>query len=222
MHSGFISVGKACFPNAAICIDLFHIVNRLNAAMDAIRRRTQASLEEDGSAESLANCKALKSCRYMLKTKEVSKEKLWGTQQTKRQAALDHILKLYPEISEMYDRLQEFLVIIDTEKYSVQRVEFTGWLKRALDSEVPEIRSAASTLQHWRGYIENGWKHHRSSGPCEGINNKIKNFKRVSYGVHNFDNFRKRLLLICGPIHLVHAPAVLFHRAIRGKEGGIA
>lgn len=95
MHSGFISIGKACFPDAIICIDLFHVVNRLNMAMDAIRRRTQDSLLEDGSEESLRECKNLKNCRYKLKTKESSKEKLWGTEQTKQQARLDHVLGLY-------------------------------------------------------------------------------------------------------------------------------
>lgn len=221
MHSGFISVGKACFPDAVICIDLFHVVNRLNDAMDTIRRRTQDSLLEADSDESRGECKKLKSCRYMLKTKESSREKLWGAERTKKQAKLDHVLGLYPEISEMYDRLQEFLVIIGTKAYAKQRVDFSSWLKRSLASEVPEIRSAATTLQHWRGYIQNGWKHGQTSGPCEGINNKIKVHKRISYGVHNFENFRKRLLLICGPVHLVHDPALLFRRSLNEKEGTI-
>ena len=221
MHSGFISIGKACFPDAIIRIDLFHVVNRLNMAMDAIRRRTQDSLLEDGSEESLRECKNLKNCRYKLKTKESSKEKLWGTEQTKQQARLDHVLGLYPEICEMHDRLQEFLVIIDTGSYARQRMDFSSWLRRSLASEVPEIRSAAATLQHWRGYIQNSWKYGQTNGPCEGINNKVKVHKRISYGVHNFDNFRKRLLLICGPLHLIHDPAVLFRRSLNEKKGEI-
>ncbi|TRN46941.1 transposase, partial [Staphylococcus pseudintermedius] len=34
------------------------------------------------------------------------------------------------------------------------------------------------------------------NGPIEGINNKIKLIKRVSYGYRNFWNFRNRILMI--------------------------
>ncbi|MBI5976091.1 transposase, partial [Staphylococcus canis] len=35
-----------------------------------------------------------------------------------------------------------------------------------------------------------------TNGPIEGINNKIKLIKRVSYGYRNFYNFRNRILVI--------------------------
>ncbi|SUM56572.1 Transposase [Staphylococcus microti] len=35
-----------------------------------------------------------------------------------------------------------------------------------------------------------------NNGGIEGINNKIKLIKRVSYGYRNFDNFKARILLI--------------------------
>ena len=34
-----------------------------------------------------------------------------------------------------------------------------------------------------------------SNGRIEGINNKIKLIKRVSYGYRSFDNFRLRIML---------------------------
>ncbi|ARJ51637.1 hypothetical protein B5P37_10105 [Staphylococcus lutrae] len=37
---------------------------------------------------------------------------------------------------------------------------------------------------------------HLTNGPIEGINNKIKLIKRVSYGYRNFYNFRNRILII--------------------------
>ncbi|MCY1579194.1 transposase, partial [Staphylococcus pettenkoferi] len=35
-----------------------------------------------------------------------------------------------------------------------------------------------------------------TNGPLEGINNKIKLIKRVSYGYRNFENFKARILII--------------------------
>jgi len=219
MHSGFMSVAKKCFPNAVICIDSFHIVNRLNDAMDDIRRRIQNELEE---AEDSDGCvKYLKDSSYILKTKEANKASNWGTQYTKKQARLENILDLYPDICEMYDRLQEYLAIIDMDSYAHKRVQFTDWLYRATSSEVPEILSAANTLQHWRGYIQNTWKSGHTNGIAEGLNNKIKVYKRISYGLRSFENLRKRLLLVCGTIHLDHSPASTFNQILSEKKGVI-
>ena len=35
-----------------------------------------------------------------------------------------------------------------------------------------------------------------SNGPIEGINNHIKEIKRVAFGYKDFSNFRKRILYI--------------------------
>lgn len=154
-------------------------------------------------------------------SKEASKSKKWGTDFSKKQARLDCILELYPDICEMYDRLQEFLLIIDMDSYALQRVNLTDWLHRALPSEVLEIQSAANTLQHWRGYIQNTWKSGYTNGVAEGLNNKIKILKRISYGLRSFENLRKRLLLVCGTIHLNQSPAGTLHQVLSEKKGAI-
>jgi len=220
MHSGFIGVAKICFPNAVICLDSFHVVNRLNDAMDEIRRRIQNELAE--SEDSNGNAKYLKDSAYILKTKESNKARLWGTQYTKKQARLETILDLYPDISEMYDRLQEYLAIIDMASYAQKRVQFTDWLHRATSSDVPEIKSAANTLQHYRGYIQNTWNRGgHTNGIAEGLNNKIKVYKRISYGLRSFENLRKRLLLVCGSIHLDHSLSSTFNQILDEKKGAI-
>lgn len=41
MSNSFSSMAKQVFPNAKICIDPFHVINRLNDMVDAVRRRYQ-------------------------------------------------------------------------------------------------------------------------------------------------------------------------------------
>ncbi|EUJ38852.1 ISSha1-like transposase [Brochothrix thermosphacta DSM 20171 = FSL F6-1036] len=43
--------------------------------------------------------------------------------------------------------------------------------------------------------IANSFKYNDSNGHLEGINNKIKMIKRISFGYRNFTNFRNRILL---------------------------
>lgn len=76
-------------------------------------------------------------------------------------------------------------------------------------------------VRHWRGYIQNIWKHNKSNGVCESYNNQIKVLKRICYGLHNFDPFRKRILLTCGSTQFVTNPATLFQRN-RTQKGGSA
>ena len=244
MSNSYISVAKRCFPNALICIDLFHIVKRLNDAMDDIRIRVQNSLLKASREASLlaenednpdkkeqyvqeqikqfSNYSRLKNAHIILVTKESSKEALWGTKMTVQTERLRIALSFSPDLQEMYDRLQEFHVILETKEFTLQRAGFTDWLDQCLSSEVPEIRAAASTLKHWRGYIHNTWKYRQvSNGIAEGINNKIKTFKRICYGCPDFESFRKRLLLVCGPIHTAHSPAVTFRNKINDGKGEI-
>ncbi|MBI5975870.1 transposase, partial [Staphylococcus canis] len=59
------------------------------------------------------------------------------------------------------------------------------------------LKRVIQTLIKYLPYITNTVKYpHLTNGPIEGINNKIKLIKRVSYGYRNFYNFRNRILVI--------------------------
>ncbi len=125
---------------------------------------------------------------------------------------IDKLLKSYPDLNEAYQALQCFHYINDMTILALQRAQLTEWLEVYCSSEVPEIRHVANMVRHWRGYIQNTWKYNKSNGVCEGYNNRIKVLKRICYGLHNFESFRKRILLTCGSTQFVTNPATLFQR----------
>lgn len=128
------------------------------------------------------------------------------------------LLHTYPDLNEAYQALQSFHCINDMTMPVFQRAQLTEWLDVYCSSEVPEVRHVANMVRHWRGYIQNTWKYNKSNGVCEGYNNRIKVLKRTWYGLHNFESFRKRILLTCGPTQFVTNPAVLFQRNRTKKE----
>ena len=66
-------------------------------------------------------------------------------------------------------------------------------LKKAIISQFFETKSASSIAkEHIRKRLETGF----TNGYTEGMNNKIKVFKRVGYGVKRFDRFRKRIIYV--------------------------
>ena len=245
MSNGFISVAKKCFPNATICIDLFHVVNRVNKAMSDIRIRVQndllkkasdniwlAGAQDDPAYKArllhekekfLLDYKFLKNSQLLLTTKESLKAKKWATNMEHKVADLNRALSLSTDIQEMYDKLQEFHVILETDSYAMQRMFYTEWLTSCLSSDVPEIRAVATTLKHWRGYIQNTWENPQvSNGIAEGINNIIKVYKRISFGNPDFETMRKRLLLICGYTKQSKNPAAMFRQKLDDGDGNIS
>lgn len=97
-------------------------------------------------------------------------------------------------------------------RVQLQRAQLTKLLEVYCSSEVLQMRHVANMVRHWRGYIQNTWKYNKSNGVCEGYNNRIKVLKRIYYGLHNFESFRKRILLTCGSTQFVTNRTTLFQR----------
>jgi transposase len=95
-------------------------------------------------------------------------------------------------------RLKEwFYEIYQHNKYSVQRAQFFEWIRNAEVCGIKEFESCAATYRRWSSGILNAFKYGLTNGPTEGFNNKIKVLKRISYGIHNFERFRTRILHSC-------------------------
>ena len=60
----------------------------------------------------------------------------------------------------------------------------------------PKLRPVIRTLRRLATFIENTMTYSNlTNGPLEGINNKIKLIKRVSFGYRNYDNLRNRIII---------------------------
>ena len=210
MSNGFVSVSRNNFPNARICIDPFHVVKRLGKMVDDVRLRYQRPFQDAGDTESL---KKVKSIARLLKTKEYNQVAYWGTRFHDNKQRLQDAFDVAPDLLEAYAALQFFHDILASWPYSVQYEELTEWIKQYISSEVEEIHSAARTIRHWRGYIQNSWKYGRSNDFSEGLNNKVKVLKRVAFGLHSFEGFRKRIQLTCGKLRLSKDPLSVLEEA---------
>lgn len=221
MSGSFAGVARRLFPNAVLCIDRFHVVMNINDAVDLIRRRLQNGFRDNDEDM----YKLLKSSKHILLTKEAHKELYWGPDPGDSRCGnrLRTLLETFPDLSEAYGALQEFHCLSDEELEPLRRLALTEWIDRYTSSEVPELRDAACTIRRWKKYILNSFRYGKSNGPCEGLNNRIKSLKRVSYGVHDFENFRKRILLTNGLVKFSDVQYTIFgekREAAAGKAKG--
>lgn len=212
MSGSFISLAKKCFPNARICIDNFHLIQRLDKTVDAVRIRMQNYYNDKGDNESY---QLLKHISYILKTKTSNQLIKWGEVTTEKRRKLENAFTVAPELKTVYFALQDFHEILDEPCFQIQKDLLTEWFEKYRHTDIKELKTPVKVFYSYRSYILNAWRYGRSNGPCEGLNNKIKDVKRTMFGAHSFENFRKRILLTCGGLSLA-SDNLIFH--ISGKE----
>ena len=87
-------------------------------------------------------------------------------------------------------------IIHSSDSAETKKNQFTEWVKRNLESPVPQLIECAKTYQHWAYEIKNSLEVPYSNGPIERTNNKIKALKRTTFGMTKFENFKARILLL--------------------------
>ena len=71
-----------------------------------------------------------------------------------------------------------------------------AWIARALATRLKHIVSLAKSLRAHRGGLLAYYRHPISTGPLEGLNNKIKVLKRQAYGFRDSEYLKLRLAFI--------------------------
>ena len=173
------------FRKAKIIADHFHFARYACDAVNNIRIDVQKNLPDKERKYFKHSRKLLLSRSCNLKTDEQRDE-------------LSYILINYSEnLRIAYREKEELLDIIHSnEDTNIKVKQFSEWVKRNLESDIPQLKECAKTYQNWYVEIKNSLEVPYSNGPTEGFNNKIKVLKRISFGFRNFTNFKARILLL--------------------------
>jgi transposase len=179
MSPAFIAGCVEYLPSAAITFDRFHVTAVVGKAMDKLRKIEQKE------------CKELKGHKYTLLRNPNSLSE-------KKEAELQNLLKLYPNIGEGY-RLKELLRSFwEFDDIDQAEMFLNDWCDQVKKSGIFPFQEAARTIKaHWTGII-NFVKSKITNGIIEGINSKIQLAKKRARGYRNRDNFISMILFISG------------------------
>jgi transposase len=184
LWESYKDIGITYFRKAKIVADHFHWARYACNALDKIRIETQSKLPK-------SERKYFKHSRKLLLSRKcnINEDKY---------DELENMLINYSENLRIAYREKECLLdILHSEKCSeIRKKQFTEWVKRNLESTVPQLIECAKTYQHWSYEIKNSLEVPYSNGPIEGTNNKIKALKRTTFGMPNFTNFKARIMLL--------------------------
>lgn len=181
MSSAYYAAVMKHLPNAMQVFDRFHIVKLMNDKLTQLRRDLQREAE-------MMDRNVLKGMRWLL-LKHPDNLDDSKNERVRLQEALD----LNRSLAIAYYLKEDLGQIWKQSTKAIAARFLTDWCRRARASGIRVLITMANTLEGYRSGILNWYDYPISSGPLEGINNKIGALQRMAYGYQDKDYFIAKL-----------------------------
>lgn len=187
MSGGYIAAVQKHLPKAALVFDRFHVVKLMNEKLTALRREMYHELTDKQHRQ------VLKGTRWLLLK---NPENLKQNEKVDERARLKEALKLNESLATAYYLKEDLRQLWEQGSKSAAEKFLESWCKRAEASGIRHLHVMANTLRMYRSGLLNWYDHPISTGPLEGINNKIGALQRQAYGYRNFEHLKERILTL--------------------------
>lgn len=185
MSAAYIEAVRTHLPNAAIVFDHFHVVKAFNDKLSDLRR------DLFREATDKLHKQVLKGTRWLLlKNPENLDPSRNESQRLAEALAINHPL------ATGYYLKEELRLIWGMRTEEAAQKALDSWIAKAEASGVRILQRFAQTLETHRYGILAYYRHRISTGPLEGMNNKIKTMKRQAYGFRDIPFFKLRIMAI--------------------------
>lgn len=182
MSPAYISAVTTNIPQAQIVFDHFHIIKMLNDEISKLRRDLY-NQETDLNKKTL-----LKGTRWLILKNNYNLDN--DKEEEKR---LQEALTINQPLAIAY-YLKEDLRLLWGQENMESAKKFLGkWVAKAYASKIPRLRKFANSLLAHRSGIFAWYDFPISTGPLEGLNNKIKTMKRQAYGFRDIEFFKLKI-----------------------------
>jgi transposase len=175
MWKPYLNVIKKRIPQAVHILDRFHIMQKINKAIDEVRATEYRQLKADGKEP------VLKNSRWCLLKR---KENLTENQETK----LNELLRYNIRSVRAYLLKEDFHGLWNYVSPAWAGKFIDRWTKRVMYSRIDPMKKIAKMIRKHKPLILNWFKAKGavSTGVVEGMNNRIKVTVKKSYGFRTF------------------------------------
>jgi transposase len=180
------SVIEEMLPNAQIVADRFQVMKQVNEELDQKRKKEKRAVEKVKNKKKRdQKLEGIKNSKYPLLKK---KEDLNEAEITK----IEEVKKIAPDLGKMYEEKEKLRDIFESKITPDEAFDkLIEWTEEAYKY----FPKSCQTIGRWIEEVIAYFANRTTQGVVEGINQKIKLIKRRAYGLSNFDNFRRRVLL---------------------------
>jgi transposase len=189
MHEAFITVIESECPNAEICVDRFHLVQKVNEAFDKVRRSEFKKAKETKNEFDENMLEPHRRFILVAREKDLSKSE---------QKLLDKLRRVNQSIHTAMLLVEYFHKALDKTSVKAFRQSILTWYFVVRESKLEPFVKLAKTIRRYRKNIEAYIKSRLTTAVAEGLNNKIKVLKRMGYGYSNPTSFCRKILQRCG------------------------
>ena len=180
-------IAQQYFPNAMIVADRFHVVRLVNQHFLKLWQQHDPEGRKNRGLLSLMR-------RHHWKLSAVQKERL------------HQYLAQSPVLQALYfakQQLNGFLVLKSLKRKRAKQM-LPKFLALLAQFEQSPAKALAATLKSWLEPIVRMWRFTKSNGITEGFHTKMEMISRRAYGFRNFENYRLRVLALCGWDGVMH------------------
>jgi transposase len=186
MSPAYIAAVLQNLPQARLVFDRFHVMKLLNEKLTELRR------ELFREAEGPLGKSVLKGIRWLLLKNPENLDEAKD-----ERARLEEALAVNRPLAMAYYLKDELRQFWEQPDYHAATRFLTSWCRRAQASGIRLLQKFAHTLLGHRSGLLAWYTHPISTGPLEGVNNKIKLLQRRAYGYRDLELFKLRIL----PLH---------------------
>jgi len=175
---------KKYFPNAMIVADRFHVIRWINHQF----LKTWGEVDPEK--------------RFNRSLSGVMRYHEWNLKDEKK-ARLQEYFKENPAMKAIYDfktGLNELLIQKGMNRWEAKRLipQFLWYIEECKKSPLPRFQDLARTFKRWLEPIARMWRFTKNNGITEGLHTKMEMISRRAFGFKNFQNYRMRVIALCG------------------------
>lgn len=168
--------------NVPIVYDKFHIIKKMNKALDETRRLLYREETEVNKRP------VIKGLRWLLLKHPENLKEEWNEKQR-----LDEALTINKPLAQAYYLKEELHLLWQQDNKNAAEQFLNQWVEKARATTIPPLNRFCNMIMGHRSGIFNWYDHPVSTGRLEGFNNKIKVLKRKAYGYRDKEFFKLKI-----------------------------
>lgn len=181
MWDPYVKAVQELCTYAEIVFDKFHVVKKINEALDKVRKKEFANANPEER-------KQMKHKRFVILKRESNLER-------KQKEELNELMQSNDRLFKAYLIKEQILSIFDEKKDSIEKIKyrFIQWFENVLSNNLEEFHDVINTIMRYFYGIINYFRYGMTNAIAEGFNTKINIIKRRAFGFRDIEYFMLKI-----------------------------
>lgn len=174
------AISELC-PDAKLVFDKFHVVKKVNAAVDKVRKTEFAKASDEERIN-------MKHKRWIILKRE-------SNLNLECREELDALLKNNDKLYKAYLLKEQILSIFEDKVSNFETIQLRikCWFENIYSNGLEEFNEVINTMQHYLEGILNYFRYGMTNAIAEGFNTKINVIKRRAFGFKDLEYFMLKI-----------------------------